>query len=57
MAALLDPSLIERGRGPPRSGGRVRGYNLSGKGAAVVTVLPFKSWCFGEEDSGFSGQR
>jgi hypothetical protein len=56
MAALLDPSLIERGRGSPRSGGRVRGYNLSGKGAAGMTVLPFKSWCF-EEDSGFSGQR
>ena len=26
---FLEPSLIERGRGPPRSGGRVRGFTLS----------------------------
>src|SRR5512139_240432 len=29
-----NPSLLERGRGPPRSGGRVRGFTLAEKSTA-----------------------
>ena len=36
-AAARNPSLIERGRGPPRSGGRVRGYTLSERSTARMS--------------------
>jgi hypothetical protein len=59
--ALPSPSLLERGRGPPRNGGRVRGFTLSGftqcpQSLVILGLVPRTPVSTAKKDDPWSGE-